>query len=180
MPGRGVSRVPVMADPTAIFLDTQVFEAASFNFKTTVLASLEEQVQKGTIRLVLTDITVREVKARIEKTVLSQLELLKKFRREARVLRSSTLPEVKAALEFDEKNLIAHLQQQFDDLLARANAEIVDTSIYRPTTTAAPAACPFAATLVPRSVTHGSNTMRVDRTVAAFRLAKRRSLIATG
>ena len=54
-----------------IFLDTQVFEAASFNFKTTTLASLEEQVEKGTVRLILTDITVREVKARIEKTVLA-------------------------------------------------------------------------------------------------------------
>ena len=31
-----------------IFLDTEVFEAASFNFKTTTLASLEEQVGKGT------------------------------------------------------------------------------------------------------------------------------------
>ena len=47
------------ADPYAIFLDTQVFEAASFNFKMTALASLEEQVQKGTVRLIITDITVR-------------------------------------------------------------------------------------------------------------------------
>ena len=53
-----------------IFLDTQVFEGASFNFKTTTLVSLDEQVQKGNVRLVLTDITVKEVKARIENTEL--------------------------------------------------------------------------------------------------------------
>ena len=53
-----------------IFLDTQVFEAASFNFKTTRLVSLEEQVEKGNVRLIFTDITILEVKARIEKTVL--------------------------------------------------------------------------------------------------------------
>ena len=40
-----------------IFLDTQVFEAASFNFKTTTLVSLEEQVEKGVVRLILADIT---------------------------------------------------------------------------------------------------------------------------
>ena len=34
------------ADPYAIFLDTQVFEAASFNFKMTALVSLEEQVKR--------------------------------------------------------------------------------------------------------------------------------------
>jgi hypothetical protein len=81
------------ADPYAIFLDTQVFEAASFNFKMTALASLEEQVQKGTVRLIITDITVREVKGRIEKTVIAQLEGITKFKRNARVLRSSSLPE---------------------------------------------------------------------------------------
>ncbi len=111
-----------------IFLDTQVFEAVSFNFETTALVSLLEQVDKGNIRLILTDVTVLEVKARIEKTVLAQLELLKKFKREARVLRSSRLPEVKAALDLDEKNVIGDLQQQFDEFIGRAKAEIVDTS----------------------------------------------------
>ena len=63
-----------------IFLDTQVFEEASFNFKTTKLVSLEEQVEKGNVRLILTDITVLEVKARIEKTVFEQFEGFKKFK----------------------------------------------------------------------------------------------------
>ena len=62
-----------------IFLDTQVFEEASFNSKTTKLVSLEEQVEKGNVRLILTDITVLEVKARIEKTVFEQFEGFKKF-----------------------------------------------------------------------------------------------------
>lgn len=82
----------MVSDPTPIFLDTQVFEAASFNFKTKALVSLEEQVAKGIIRIILTDITVREVKVRIDKQVRAQLEHLAKFKCEARVLRSSTLP----------------------------------------------------------------------------------------
>lgn len=110
-----------------IFLDTQVFEAESFNFRTTMLVSLEKQVERGTVRLILTDITVREVKARIEKTVLAQLEGLKKFKRNARVLRSSTLSEVKAALHLDENNVIADLRQQFEEYIQRTKAEIIDT-----------------------------------------------------
>jgi len=111
-----------------ISLDTQVFEAASFNFKTATLVSLEQQVEKGTVRLVLTDITVLEVKARIEKTVLKQLEGLKKFKRNARVLRSSRLSKVKAVLDLDEKTVIADLHQQFEEFIQRTKAEIIDTS----------------------------------------------------
>ena len=111
-----------------IFIDTQVFEAASFDFKTTTIVSLEEQVEKGTVRLILTDITVLEVKARIEKTVRAQLEGLTKFKHNARVLRSSTLSEVKAALDLDEKNVIADLHQQFEEFIQRTKAEVIDTS----------------------------------------------------
>ena len=111
-----------------IFLDTQVFEEASFNFKTTRLVSLEEQVEKGNVRLILTDITVLEVKARIEKTVLAQFEGFKQFKHNARVLRSSTLSQVKAALDLDKKNVIADLHQQFEEFIQRTKAEIIDTS----------------------------------------------------
>jgi hypothetical protein len=111
-----------------IFLDTQVFEAASFNFNTTTFVSLEEQIQKGRVRLLLTDITVQEVKARIEKTVLAQFEGFKKFKQNARVLRSSTLPDVKAALGLEKKKVIADLHQQFNEFIQRTKAEIIDTS----------------------------------------------------
>ena len=111
-----------------IFLDTQVFEAASFNFKTTTLLSLKELVDKGTIRLILTDITVLEVKARIKKTVRAQLKGLKKFKHDARVLRSATLSEAKAVLDLHEKKVIADLHQQFDKFIQRTKPEIIDTS----------------------------------------------------
>lgn len=117
-----------MADPTAIFLDTQVFEAASFNFKTTVLVSVVEEAKKGTIRLVLTDIIVQEVRARIEKNVTDEFGLLRKFRTKARVVRSSDLAEAKTALELGEKDVIADLHYQFEEFLKDSNAEIIDAS----------------------------------------------------
>ena len=86
------------------------------------------RVEKGTVRLILTDITIREVKARVEKTILAQLEGFKKFKRNARVLRSSRLSEVKAALDLDERDVIADLQQQFAEFIQRTRAEIIDTA----------------------------------------------------
>ena len=111
-----------------IFLDTEVFEAASFNFNTTRLISLQEQIERGTVRLILTDITVREVKVRIEKTVVAQFGSFEKFKRTARVLRSSALPEVRAALDLDAKSVIEDLHRQFDEFIQRTKAEIIDTS----------------------------------------------------
>ena len=45
------TRIP--ATPYAIFLGTQVFDGASFNFTTTALVSLVEQVQKGRGRSII-------------------------------------------------------------------------------------------------------------------------------
>jgi hypothetical protein len=42
-----------------VFLDAQVFEAASFNFTTTAFVSLQEQLESGRLRLILTDTTRR-------------------------------------------------------------------------------------------------------------------------
>ena len=111
-----------------IFLDTQVFDAASFNFASQPFVSLEEQVEVGRVRVLLTDITVREVEARIEKTVANQLAPLVKLIRDARVLRSSQIPGVTAALELDQSAIAVDLQRQFEAFLQRIRAEIVDTS----------------------------------------------------
>ena len=44
----------------AVFLDTQAFEAASFNFSSASFAALNKYRETGRLRLVLTDITVAE------------------------------------------------------------------------------------------------------------------------
>ena len=68
------------------------------------------------------------MKARIEKTVIAQLEGITKFKRNARVLRSSSLPEAQAVLDLDEQKIVADLHQQFERFLQRAKAEVIDTS----------------------------------------------------
>jgi hypothetical protein len=111
-----------------VSLDTQAFESASFNFKAVPFKALEDLASKGHVRLVMTDITVREVRARIEKTVVAQLGPVEKLKKQARVLRSSDLPEVHAALDLDAARVVADLHRQFDEFLSRTDTTVIDTS----------------------------------------------------
>lgn len=79
--------------------------------------------------MVLTDITLGEVRARIEKSVNEERRQHEKARKEARVLYSSSLKEVHAALtKIDPKQVVADLYSAFDQFLKDANAEIIDTT----------------------------------------------------
>ncbi len=53
-------------------------------FKAQPFKALEDVVSKGHVHLLLTDITDREVRARIEKTVIAQLGPVEKFKKQAR------------------------------------------------------------------------------------------------
>ncbi len=117
------------AIPEAVFLDTQVFEGASFNFTSTSFAALSKHLESGRLRLVITDITIAEVRARIEKAVARELAAHGEFRKHARVLRSSSLPEVAGVLvELDAAAVTKSLREAFDEYLDQNKAEIIDTS----------------------------------------------------
>jgi hypothetical protein len=117
------------AIPEAVFLDAQAFESASFNLKTKPFTSLRRHLESGRLRLVITDITVVEVRARIKKNVPKELAVHQKFRKDARVLRSSLLPEVEGVLvELDPAKVGESIQAAFDDFLTKNKAAIIDTS----------------------------------------------------
>jgi hypothetical protein len=117
------------AIPEAVFLDAQVFESASFNFKTKPFTALRRHLESGRLRLVVIDITVAEVRARIEKNVVKELAVHERFRKDARVLRSSSLPQVGGALvELHAAKIIKGLQAAFEDFLKKNKAQIIDTT----------------------------------------------------
>src|SRR5438045_236949 len=79
------------AIPEAVLLDAQAFENASFNFASKTFKALKRHLQLGRLRLVITDITVAEVKSRIAKNVEKEVAAHTKFAKVARVFRSSPL-----------------------------------------------------------------------------------------
>ena len=119
------------AIPEAVFLDAQVFENASFNFKARSFLSFKKHLATGRLRLVITDITVAEVRARIEKNVQNETTAHQKFKKDSRVLRSSSLTDVAGTLvDLDAVGIIGDLQEAFADFLKKSKADIIDTSAH--------------------------------------------------
>jgi hypothetical protein len=115
------------AIPEAVFLDAQAFENASFNFQAKPFTALRRHLQSGRLRLVISDITVAEVKSRIEKNVEKEVAAHANFAKGARVLRSLPL-SANAVAALDPKKIIANLHTSFDEFLKDNKAEIIDTT----------------------------------------------------
>ena len=99
-----------------VFLDADVFVRFGFRYSSTLFKSLIDLVAKGRLKLVITDIVVREVEAQIEKAVRAASGAHKKFSKEARVLASATLDGVKSKVEkFDEDAAVANLRRTSAD-----------------------------------------------------------------
>jgi hypothetical protein len=115
------------AIPEAVFLDAQAFENASFNFASKQLTALKKHLESGRLRLVITDITVSEVKSRIAKTVANEVAAQKKFSKVARILRSSETGR-SVLTELDEGKIVKELVDAFDQFLAEHKADLIDTT----------------------------------------------------
>ena len=115
--------MPSRAIAEAVFLDTQAFEAASFNFASASFAALNKHRETGRLRLVLTDITVAEVRRRITEAVDREIKAHRTFRQQARVLKTAGI-EI-TLNELDAAAIVKSLSDAFDAFLT--NAEIIST-----------------------------------------------------
>ena len=75
--------------PTFVFLDTQAFEAESFNTQSTHFETLAKHLKSGRLKLVATDITRTEVHGRIDSVCKEEIASLRKIKQKSRVLRSA-------------------------------------------------------------------------------------------
>jgi hypothetical protein len=106
-------------------VDTQVFVATGFGYSSKTFKSLKHHFSSDRLRLVMTEITVREVHSRIRLKVAEELARHKKFRKEANVLYNSSISDVRAALDkIDEEAVVTDLQNQFDNFLRESHAHI--------------------------------------------------------
>ena len=112
----------------AVSLDTQVFVTAGFCLNSKTFQSLIGHFASGRLHLLMSDITVREVRARIKKAVAAEALLQRQFCNQVNVLHNSSLPAVKAGiLKFDEEAIADDLCAQFDHFLAQCHAKILDS-----------------------------------------------------
>lgn len=112
-----------------ISLDTQVFVATSFGFNGKSFEALKKHLANGRLNLVMTDITVHEVKLRIKQSVAEELIHQRTYVNEAGALFNSSLPDVLVGLKkLDPAVVTKDICDRFDAFLGETNATIIDAS----------------------------------------------------
>lgn len=113
----------------AVSLDTQVFVATGFGFNGKSFRSLKQHIVAGRLRLVMTEVTVKEVKTRIRLSVAEELVSQRSFVNGSKALFNSSLPDVQTALKkLDPEAVAQDLCDQFDAFLVETKATILDVT----------------------------------------------------
>jgi hypothetical protein len=112
-----------------VFLDTEVFVRFGFKYSSTPFKALTDLIKKGRLKLVITDIVIREVEAQIDKAVADAATAHKRFSKDARVLGRSTLDGIPSKIEtFDREAVAKNLKETFRRFLADTAAIEISTS----------------------------------------------------
>ena len=121
--------------PLAVTIDTNIFDAAKFNLgDASTLRILENYVRRGKIKVVLSDIVVRESKKHIAKRVKEVCEIVNKAGNSAlkvyneHLISRIGLNEMCKIVE-REDDIIANEEKVFDDFLRAINAEILSADL---------------------------------------------------
>lgn len=112
---------------TQVFLDTEVFIAANFQFSSGRLKRLADFSRNGKITLYSTDITIREIKANITKRIQEINNSFKKFLDKARILKD--VPSCASIFDFDLNIAIKDLENQLEEFLASSGSNLLDNKI---------------------------------------------------
>lgn len=106
-----------------VFIDTEVFVSANFQFNSGRLKRLANFSQKGFISLHLTEITVQEIEANIIKQVQEASKSIKKFQDKVRILKN--IVSCKVLFDFNTELITHDLINQFHDFLASTVTNII-------------------------------------------------------
>lgn len=116
----GLRVVNQLEGTTNVFLDANVFIEENFSYTSPRFKALEQLAVDGRIKVILTEITQREIEANLWERVKSAAIKLPP------VLRNSESPKVAALFEpIDKASIHAELLQQLGKFLQRAKVEIL-------------------------------------------------------
>ena len=116
-----------------VFLDATEFVSNSFNFESRKLTSLRDRGERGTVRILTTDVVYREVVARIARYAEeAQSEVRKLVNSEKfRTLRHLIPAVVETVTDVDFVAITARSKAQLDEYIERAQISVLDTADVR-------------------------------------------------
>ena len=121
--------------PLAVTIDTNIFDAAKFDLcDTSPLKTLENYVKNGKIKVILSDIVVRESKRHIADKTKKICGIMRKAKADAlkesaeHFISALELGEILRIVKFNDE-LVSKGEEMFDDFLRTINAEILDADL---------------------------------------------------
>lgn len=121
--------------PLSVTIDTNIFDAAKFDLSdTSTLRILENHVKNGKIKVVLSDIVVRESKKHIADQVKKVCGIVRATRTDALNISTEHLISIIGLDEIlkivkNKNELISKGEEMFDDFLRAINAEILGADL---------------------------------------------------
>jgi hypothetical protein len=102
------------------FQDTEVFVRFGFRYTSTPFRALRDLIDTGRLKLVITDVVIREVESRIRKAVHGAVAAHRRYlKEEGKVLESSDLDAVKAhVIKLDSEAIVKDLTEAFHKFLS--------------------------------------------------------------
>ncbi len=108
-----------------VFLDTQVFVAANFQFSSGHLKRLAAWSRIGQITLHLTDITLREIEVKITERLQEVYQAVESFKKKAMLLRG--IPSFDPLFNFDIELVKNDFTNRLSEFLESAKVNIIST-----------------------------------------------------
>jgi predicted nucleic acid-binding protein len=119
-----------------IFLDTEVFVKANFNYQNSSFKKLVDLVNDGELVLYLTTVTYQEILSNIEQEVNnsdSSLKTLhKEFRKKAKIFYNHHILKSLFSLKYNKDDICQELKNQFLDYLETTESQIISVDKVSP------------------------------------------------
>ncbi len=120
------NRVNNKLQTSHVFLDTQVFIAANFQFSSGQLQRLASWSQIGEITLHLTDITLQEIEGKLTEHIDETYQAVKSFKKKAMLLRG--MPSFEPLFNFDIEAVKNDFNMRLNDFLKSAKVNVIATN----------------------------------------------------
>lgn len=112
-----------------VFIDSSVFIGKNYNYVHPSFVALKEAILNARANLLVTDVTIEEIKANIDEDVGKASQALKKIRATAKVLRNvPSLNESVVFEDIDQASVGTQLVEQLEQFLKDAKADTVSVA----------------------------------------------------